>query len=40
MGRQKYIENLFYKYEDLNALGLFCSFSIISNFESDTDRSI
>lgn len=40
MGRQKYIQNLFYKYEDYSTLDLFCSFFIISDFESDTDRGM
>lgn len=37
MGRQKYIQNLFYNV-DYSALGLFCSFSI--RFMSDTGRSM
>ena len=37
MKRQKYIQNLIHKYGDYSALGLFCSFFIISDFESDTD---
>lgn len=40
MGRQKYIYNLFYKYVGHSTLGLFCSFSIKSDIESDMSRSM
>ena len=41
MGRQKYIQNLFFnKYGDYSVLGLFCSLFIISDFESDTSRGM
>ena len=41
MGRQKCIQNLFLnKYGVIVPLGLFCSFFIISDFESDTDRGM
>lgn len=40
MRYHRYIQNSLYKYGGHSALGLFCSFSIILDFKSDTSHSI
>lgn len=40
MGHRKCIQNLFHKYGGHSTPSLFCSFSIKSDFVSDTSRSM